>query len=93
MPQPCTTPIGTRDLKNVALLVDACSGINDGRKGGLSEILRLESEVGCSCCASQICGCEPTLVTDKKIGALNEAQRGLGIEPQCDYNGTLCGKH
>ncbi len=88
----CTTPIGSRDLNNVALIQDACTGINSGRKGNLTETLKLEAEVGCSCCASQICQCDPSPATDKKVIELNEAQRLLGIEPQCDYNGTLCGK-
>jgi hypothetical protein len=89
----CTTPVGTRGaLKNDLLVGDACAGLHTGRKGSLSKILQLEFEVGCSCCASQICGCEPSPATDKKIGEFNEAQRALGIEPQCDYNGTLCGK-
>jgi hypothetical protein len=82
----CTVSPLTDDL----LVEDACSGLGDGNKG-ISEILKLELEIGCSCCASQICGCEPSQVTNDKILELNERQRAKGIEPQCDYNGSLCG--
>ena len=51
----------------------------------------LETEVGCSCCASQICECEPSRQTNEEIFLLNEMQRQRFITPQCDLNGTLCG--
>lgn len=73
------------------LVNEACSGLTDGKKG-ISEILKLELAVGCSCCASQICGCEPSPETNEKISELNQAQRDLHIIPQCDYNGSLCGR-
>jgi len=86
----CTTPqSGTRD--DPFLIAEACEGLFSGPKGSLSEILRLELEIGCSCCASQICGCEASPATDAKIGELVYRQRQLDIEPQCDYNGSLCG--
>lgn len=89
----CTAPLGSRTTPGDVPVVDqACQGLGSGRKGSLSEITRLETAVGCSCCASQICGCEPSPQTDEKIGELNWEQRQLGIEPQCDYNGSLCGK-
>jgi hypothetical protein len=76
-------------VKDAALVADACDGLTDGR---ISEILRLETEVGCSCCASQICECEPSPATNQKIFRLNEAQRLAGHPPQCDSNGSLCGE-
>ena len=54
-------------------------------------MLRLETEVGFSCAASQICGCAPKKETNDEIYNLNESQRERGISPQCDLNGTLCG--
>lgn len=78
----------TSSIKDVDLVVDACSGLEDGK---ISETLRLEVEVGCSCCASQICGCEPSPKTNAKILQLNEAQRLREHAPQCDINGSLCG--
>jgi len=89
----CTAPIGSRSSPgDLTVVYDACAGLGSGRKGSLSEISKLEAQVGCSCCASQICGCEASPETDEKIGKLNWEQRELGIEPQCDYNGSLCGK-
>lgn len=67
----------------------ACSGLVDAK---ISEILLLETEVGCSCCASQICECEPSEQTNQEIFILNEMQRQRFITPQCDLNGTLCGQ-
>lgn len=51
---------------------------------GISEIVLLETEAGCSCCASQICGCEPRPQGNRKIFELNERQRRRNIVPQCD---------
>jgi len=48
--------------------------------------------MGCSCCASQICGCEASDDTQAKVFELNAAQEALGIETQCASNGTLCGE-
>ena len=79
----CTATNDDRDL--VAL---ACKGLQNGPIG---EIFKLETEIGCSCCASQICGCDPDDRTNGAIGLLNSAQRDRGIAPQCDLNGTLCG--
>ncbi len=75
-------------VKNFDLRRDACSGVGDGK---ISETLRLQTEVGCSCCASQICGCEPSPQTNAEISMLNEMQRQRNITPQCELNGTLCG--
>jgi hypothetical protein len=73
-----------------ALVAAACTGL---AKHSVSEILKLETEVGYSCAARQICSCEPNKKTNDQIFRLNEAQRQLTppIQPQCDYNGTLCG--
>jgi hypothetical protein len=92
----CTTPPGTLSPDSPLdpeelLVVKACAGLTDGKKG-ISEIAKLELAVGCSCCASQICGCEASTDTDSEIRNLNELQREVGIQPQCDYNGSLCGE-
>lgn len=79
----CTSTCNDRDLVKVA-----CSGLQNCE---ISEIVKLETALGCSCCASQICGCEPNDKTNDAIFDLNEQQRKRGIKPQCDLNGTLCG--
>jgi hypothetical protein len=86
----CDATLCTAAGRDFDLVNDACSGLGQGRSG-LSKILLLEAEVGCSCCASQICGCEPRPQTNEKIFELNERQRDRNIVPQCDQNGTLCG--
>ncbi|HZL68545.1 MAG TPA: hypothetical protein VFC29_14585 [Candidatus Limnocylindrales bacterium] len=70
------------------LVLQACAGL---QKDPVGEVLRLETEVGFSCAASQICGCAPKKETNDEIYNLNESQRERGISPQCDLNGTLCG--
>jgi hypothetical protein len=84
----CDATLCTASGKDFDLVNEACSGLQNGK---ISEILLLETEVGCSCCASQICGCEPDSPTNAEIYLLNEAQRNENIVPQCDINGTLCG--
>ena len=84
----CDATLCTATGKDFNLVQDACSGLQDGR---ISGILKLETEVGCSCCASQICGCKPDKPTNAEIFILNQRQRDRGIVPQCDQNGTLCG--
>lgn len=71
------------------LVHQACAGLANS---SVTEILKLEVEVGRSCAASQICGCTPTATTNKEIFRLNAQQRDRGIATQCDLNGTLCGK-
>lgn len=83
----CTGQCNDRDLVSVA-----CSGLSECPPIGLLAIARLEAAVGCSCCASQLCGCEPNGKTNTAIFDLNDRQRDLGITPQCDVNDTLCGK-
>ena len=70
---------------------DACGDLPQCPAAGTSAIIALEKQVGCSCCASQLCGCTPNAATNAAIGGLVEAQRASGITPQCDVNGTLCG--
>jgi hypothetical protein len=79
----CTDECNDRDLVSVA-----CSGLAGC---DISEIVKAETAADCSCCASQLCECEPTAKTNKAITALNQQQRDRGITPQCDVNGTLCG--
>lgn len=94
----CTT-IGIGQGKNYnpsvkaqgALASQACQGV--GEIANLAQIDLVESLANCSCCASQVCGCStPNDQTNKSIYQLNQAQRNQTIEPQCDINGTLCGK-
>ena len=83
----CDATICT-DPDNRALWAEACMGLEND---STSEILRLEYEVGYSCAASQICGCEPNQKTNEEIWRLDQVQLEEGIETQCQYNGTLCG--
>lgn len=82
----CDATLCTSQLHS--LVFDACLGLQNCPLG---EIFKAESAAGCSCCASQLCGCEPNGATNLKIGQLNAAQRTAGETPQCDINGTLCG--
>jgi len=70
------------------LVFEACFG---AQNCDLSEIFKAEKAAGCSCCASQLCGCAPNDITNVRIGELNQKQRDAGETPQCDINGTLCG--
>lgn len=79
----CTSQCNDRDL-----VEEACSGLQSCE---VTEIIKLEEEVGCSCCASQICGCDANTATEHAVFDLNERQRERGITPQCDINDTLCG--
>jgi hypothetical protein len=79
----CTDECNDRDLVSVA-----CSGLAGC---DISEIVKAETAADCSCCASQLCDCDPSAKTNKAITALNQQQRDRGISPQCDINGTLCG--
>ena len=84
----CDATLCTASPEDADLVDEACSGLG---KHDISEIIRLETAVGYSCSASQICGCEPKKKTNQKIFELNARQRLRGITPQCDLNGTLCG--
>jgi hypothetical protein len=74
--------------RDVALITEACFGIETCE---LDETLRAERAAGCSCCASQLCGCVASATTDQEVHILNQQQRERGETPQCDINGTLCG--
>ncbi|MGC2761532.1 MAG: hypothetical protein WA206_09495, partial [Candidatus Binatus sp.] len=79
----CTDECNDRDLVSTA-----CSGLAGC---DISEIVKAETAAQCSCCASQLCECDPSAKTNKAIFALDQQQRERGITPQCDINGTLCG--
>jgi hypothetical protein len=79
----CTDQCSDRDLVG-----KACVGLS---KCDISEIVKAETAASCSCCASQLCGCASNGKTNTAIAGLNQDQRNLGITPQCDINGTLCG--
>ena len=79
----CTDECNDRDLVSVA-----CTGLAGC---DISEIVKAETAANCSCCASQLCGCDPSAKTNKAISTLNQQQRDRGVTPQCDVNGTLCG--
>jgi hypothetical protein len=97
----CTTlgngqnaPAPANPLAKANLLQNACGGLAE--QSGLRAILALEQVDHCSCCASQVCGCANSgididPVTQAKIARLNAEQQQLGITPQCQINGTLCG--
>lgn len=90
-----TTPAPPAPLRKGALLTAACGEFD--QQSGLKAILALETANNCSCCASQVCGCDDPgkdidAATQTLIGELNAAQVKLEITPQCDINGTLCGK-
>jgi hypothetical protein len=79
----CTASCSDRDLVSLA-----CAGLKDC---DVSEIIKAEQAAQCSCCASQLCGCEPNPLTNEAIGRFNQIQSDRGIESQCAQNGTLCG--
>jgi hypothetical protein len=85
----CDATLCTATKDDFDLVQEACAGLG---KSSVSEILKLETELGLSCAASQVCACEPKKMTSEEIFKLNERQRERGISPQCDLNGTLCGR-
>lgn len=73
-----------------SLIGAACNGLSNS--SGLQPIMLVESLAGCSCCASQVCGCDTaTTATNQEIYELNQKQTEDGILTQCQINGTLCG--
>lgn len=86
----CDATLCTSECNDRALVEQACSGLKPP-DCQTSAIIQVEEIAGCSCCASQICGCQPNQATNEEIFVLNQLQRDLGVEPQCDINGTLCG--
>ncbi|VTZ28243.1 conserved hypothetical protein [Methylocella tundrae] len=89
-----TTQSPSNPLKKANLLKNACGNLAE--QSGIQAILALEMADGCSCCASQVCGCSNAGVdidaeTQVEIAKLNAKQERLQITPQCQINGTLCG--
>jgi hypothetical protein len=84
----CDATLCTDECNDRNLLGTACSAL---AQCDISEIVKAETAAQCSCCASQLCGCNPRGKTNTAIAALNQEQRNRGIKPQCDINGTLCG--
>ena len=84
----CDATLCTDECTDRDLLGPACSGLSGCN---ISEIVKAETAATCSCCASQLCGCNPSAKTNTAIFNLNTQQRDRGIKPQCDINGTLCG--
>lgn len=82
----CDATICTTEKKTI--FIPACMGLQNCN---ISEIMKAEFAAGCSCCASQLCGCEANAITNKRIAELNQVQINNGDDPQCVQNGTLCG--
>ncbi len=92
----CTSRCAADDSfqDDLVLTGQACSGLSACTSSpGITAIIELEASVGCSCCASQVCGCTgQNAQTAEAIYDLNAAQCARGITPQCCVNGTLCGE-
>jgi hypothetical protein len=84
----CDATLCTDECNDRDLLGTACSQL---AHCDISEIVKAETAAQCSCCASQLCGCNPDGKTNTAIAARDQQQRDRGIKPQCDINGTLCG--
>lgn len=84
----CDATLCTDECSDRNLVGTACARL---AKCDVSEIIKAETAAQCSCCASQLCGCSPNSQTNTSIATLDQQQRDLGITPQCDVNGTLCG--
>ena len=84
----CDSTLCTDECNDRDLVGKACAALP---KCDVSEIIKAEEAAQCSCCASQLCGCEPNTQTNAMIASLVQQQRALGVKPQCDINGTLCG--
>jgi|MEHZ01.6.fsa_nt_MEHZ011615193.1_3 hypothetical protein len=82
----CDASICTTEDKDI--YIPACNGLQNC---DLSEVMKAEFAAGCSCCASQLCGCDANEATNNEIWRLNEAQLLNGDPTQCLENGTLCG--
>jgi hypothetical protein len=84
----CDATLCTDQCNDRNLVGTACGALP---KCDVSEIIKAEEAAQCSCCASQLCGCQANAQTNATIASLVQQQRDLGITPQCDINGTLCG--
>lgn len=85
----CDATLCTASCNDQDLVGEACSGLSNC---DISAIAALEAAMGCSCCASQLCGCQPNDATNAELVRLNQLQADRGIESQCALNGTLCGQ-
>jgi hypothetical protein len=56
------------------LVFEACSGLQNCELG---EIFKAEAAAQCSCCASQLCNCEPNAETNAAIVGLNAQERAI----------------
>jgi hypothetical protein len=81
---------------DLLLTTEACKDLPScAGTPGISSIVALEDKLGCSCCASQVCGCREEQITEstqRELYRLNQAQCDRGIRPQCCLNHTLCGE-
>jgi hypothetical protein len=84
----CDSTLCTDQCNDLDVVGEACASL---AKCDVSEIIKAEQAAQCSCCASQLCGCQANTQTNATIASLVQQQRDLGIKPQCDINGTLCG--
>jgi hypothetical protein len=84
----CDATLCTAGCGDQELVETACSGLSSCET---SAIIALEQTAGCSCCASQLCGCQPSATTNAEVGRLVALQAAQGITSQCAINGTLCG--
>ncbi|MEE8198462.1 MAG: hypothetical protein V3R48_01985, partial [Thermoplasmata archaeon] len=82
---------------DLALTNLACRELSSCGATAIAAIIELELMAGCSCCASQVCGCgegedQINDATQIALFELNQAQCERGITPQCCLNETLCGE-
>jgi len=84
----CDSTLCTDQCNDLDLVGQACAAL---AKCDVSEIVKAEEAAHCSCCASQLCGCQANAQTNTTIASLVQEQRDVGITPQCNINGTLCG--
>ena len=84
----CDSTLCTDQCNDLDVVGEACGSL---AKCDVSEIIKAEQAAQCSCCASQLCGCQANTQTNVTIASLVQQQRDLGIKSQCDINGTLCG--
>src|SRR5262249_23461471 len=65
---------------------DACGGLGNC---DTTSIIQLETEMGCSCCASQICRCAANAGAQAEIAELDPEQRDRGVTPRWALSGAL----
>ena len=62
----CDAALCTSECDDLGLVGQACSGLNP-TKCQINSIIAVEEIAECSCCASQICACEPNTATNQEI--------------------------